>query len=194
MLNLDSVSTFIAVATTGSFTAAARQLAISRSVVSERLKELERSLGATLVQRTTRRVALTPDGAAFLERARRMLREAELAKSELAERRGTVVGSLRVSAPVSFGYLYLASALFGFIVRYPEIELTLDLEDRFVDLFDEGYDAVIRHGPVHGNRVIVKPLATSARLLVASPGYLKRCGKPASIEDLRQHRGIESSR
>ena len=190
MLNLDSVSTFIAVATTGSFTAAARQLALSRSVVSERLKELERSLGATLVQRTTRRVALTPDGAAFLERARRMLREAELAKSELAERRGTVVGSLRISAPVSFGYLYLASALFGFIVRYPEIELTLDLEDRFVDLFDEGYDAVIRHGPVHGNRVIVKPLATSARLLVASPGYLKRCGKPASIEDLRQHRGI----
>ena len=190
MLNLGSVSAFIAVATTGSFTAAARQLALSKSVVSERLKDLERSLGAKLVQRTTRRVALTPDGTAFLERAKRMMREAELAASELAQARSSVAGSLRISAPVSFGYLHLGSALFGFIARYPRVELTLDLEDRFVDLLDEGYDAVVRHGPVHGKRVIVKPLATSTRLLVAAPNYLKRWGKPASMEDLEQHRGI----
>jgi len=133
MLSLESVSAFIAIATTGSFTAAARQLALSKSVVSERLQELERSLGAKLVQRTTRRVALTPDGTAFLERAKRIQREAELAASELAERRGAVAGSLRISAPVSFGYLHLGSALLGFIARYPAIELTLDLEDRFVD-------------------------------------------------------------
>jgi DNA-binding transcriptional LysR family regulator len=190
MLNLDSVSAFVAIAATGSFSAAARQLAVAKSVISERLKDLERSLGAKLVQRTTRRVSLTADGATFYTRARRILREAELAASELTERRGTVAGSLRVSAPVSFGYLHLGAALFGFVGRYPGIELTLDLEDRFVDLVNEGYDAVVRHGPVKGKRAIVKPVATSTRLLVASPSYLKRWGKPTSLEDLKQHRGI----
>ncbi len=190
MLNLDGVSTFIAIAATGSFTAAARQLGLSKSVVSERLQELERSLGTKLVQRTTRRVSLTSDGAAFHERAKRIVREAELAAAELADRRGTVAGPLRISAPVSFGYLHLGAALFGFIARYPRIDLALELEDRFVDLFHEGYDAIVRHGPIQARRVIVKLLATSTRLLVASPGYLKRWGQPTSLEDLKEHRGI----
>ena len=190
MLNLDSVALFIAIAKTGSFTDAARQLALSKSVVSERLKDLERSLGAKLVQRTTRRVSLTADGAAFYERAKRIIHEAELASAELADRRGRVAGALRISAPVSFGYLHLGAALFEFIARYPGIELTLDLEDRFVDLFSEDYDAVVRHGPVRGKRIVVKTLATSTRLLVASSAYLKRWGKPESLEDLKQHRGI----
>jgi DNA-binding transcriptional LysR family regulator len=190
MLDLDSVATFMAIAATGSFTGAARQLRLSKSVVSERLQELERSLGTKLVQRTTRRVSLTPDGAAFYERAKRIVREAELAAAELTDRRGKVAGSLRISAPVSFGYLHLGAALFGFIARYPGIELALDLEDRFVDLFDEGYDAIVRHGPIQGRRVIVKPLATSSRLLVASPDYVKRRGQPTSLEDLKQHSGI----
>jgi DNA-binding transcriptional LysR family regulator len=190
MLDLDSVATFMAIAASGSFTGAARQLRLSKSVVSERLQELERSLGTKLVQRTTRRVSLTPDGAAFYERAKRIVREAELAAAELTDRRGKVAGSLRISAPVSFGYLHLGAALFGFIARYPGIELALDLEDRFVDLFDEGYDAIVRHGPIQGRRVIVKPLAMSSRLLVASPDYVKRRGQPTSLEDLKQHSGI----
>lgn len=190
MLNLDSISTFIAIAASGSFTGAARQLGLSKSVVSERLQELEGSLGTKLVQRTTRRVSLTSDGAAFYERAKRIVREAELAAGELADRRGKVVGALRISAPVSFGCLHLGAALFGFIARYPGIDLALDLEDRFVDLFDEGYDAIVRHGPIQARRVIVKLLATSTRLLVASPAYLKRWGEPTSLEDLKQHRGI----
>ena len=190
MLNLDSVSAFMAIANTGSFTDAARELAVAKSIVSERLKDLERSLGAKLVHRTTRRVALTADGATFYERAKRILHEAELAASELADRRGTLAGPLRISAPVSFGYLHLGPALFEFIARHPAIELTLDLEDRFVDLLDGGYDAVVRHGPVNGKRVIVKPVATSTRLLVASPSYLEHWGRPASLEDLKQHNGI----
>ena len=190
MLNLDAVSTFIAIAATRSFTDAARQLALSKSVVSERLQELERSLGTKLLQRTTRRVSLTSDGAAFYERAKRIVREAELAAAEIADHRGKVAGSLRISAPVSFGYLHLGAALFGFLAQYPDIDLALDLEDRFVDLLDEGYDAVVRHGPIQSRRVIVKLLATSTRLLVASPGYLKRWGHPTSLEDLKQHRGI----
>lgn len=190
MLSLDSVSVFIAIANTGSFTETAQQLGLAKSVVSERLKDLERSIGTKLVHRTTRSVALTADGTTFYERAKRILHEAELATSELADRRGVVAGPLRISAPVSFGYLHLGPAVFGFIARYPAIELTLDLEDRFVDLLDEGYDAVVRHGKVNAKRVIVKPLATSTRLLVASPSYLERWGKPTSLEDLKQHKGI----
>jgi DNA-binding transcriptional LysR family regulator len=190
MLNLDSVATFIAIAASGSFSGAARRLALSKSVVSERLQELERSLGTKLVQRTTRRVCLTADGAAFYERAKRIIHEAERAADELADRRGKVAGSLRISAPVSFGYLHLGAALFGFITRYPGIDLALDLEDRFVDLFADGYDAVVRHGPIQARRVIVRRLAISTRLLVAAPAYLKHWGKPTSLEDLSQHRGI----
>jgi DNA-binding transcriptional LysR family regulator len=190
MLKLDSIATFVAIAATRSFSGAARQLGLSKSIVSERLQELERSLGTKLVQRTTRHVALTADGLAFHERAKHIMREAELAAEELAERRGKLAGSLRISAPVSFGCLHLGAALFGFVARHPGIDLSLDLEDRFVDLLDEGYDAIVRHGPIQARRVIVKPLATGGRLLVASPGYLKRFGQPTSLEDLKQHRGI----
>jgi DNA-binding transcriptional LysR family regulator len=171
-------------------TGAARQLALAKSVVSERLSDLERALGTKLMQRTTRHTALTTDGATFYERAKRILREAELATTELSARRGSIAGPLRISAPVSFGTLHLGPALLGFVEKYPEIELTLELEDRFVDLLREGYDVVVRHGPVKEELVVVKPLATSARLLVASPAYLKRWGKPASLDDLKQHKGI----
>jgi DNA-binding transcriptional LysR family regulator len=97
---------------------------------------------------------------------------------------------LRISAPVSFGSLHLGPALFAFLAKNPAIEMTLELEDRFVDLLADGYDAIVRHGPVDDDRIIVKRLAASRRLLVASPGYLKRHGEPASLLDLELHRGI----
>jgi len=158
--------------------------------VSERLLELERTLGARLVERTTRRLALTEDGNAFYERARGILRDVDSAATELAERRGRLTGSLRICAPVSFGALHLGRALFGFLARHPQIELTLELDDRFVKMSEEGYDAVIRHGPVDDRRVIAKRLAVSRRLLVASPEYLARAGEPTSLRDLEQHKGI----
>jgi DNA-binding transcriptional LysR family regulator len=190
MLKLESVAAFASIAETGSISAAARRLALSKSGVSERLTELERILGTKLMHRTTRRLSLTEDGSAFYERARHILRDVENAASELAERRGTLAGPLRISAPVSFGCLHLGPAVFGFLTENPRIELTLELDDRFVNVLAEGYDAVVRHGPVDDKRVIVKRLAASRRLLVASPDYLKRCGKPASLQDLEQHRGI----
>jgi DNA-binding transcriptional LysR family regulator len=190
MLKLESLRAFVSIAETGSFTEAARRLALSKSVVSERLADLERNLGARLVQRTTRRLSLTEDGTHFLQRAKCLLRDVDLAVSELAERRGKLAGSLRISAPVSFGTLHLGAALFGFLAKYPAIEMTLELEDRFVDILNEGFDAVIRHGPMDDQRVIVKRLASSKRMLVASPTYLKRFGKPASLEELKEHQGI----
>jgi DNA-binding transcriptional LysR family regulator len=190
MLKLESVAAFVSIVEAGSIAGAARRLGISKSVVSERLSELERVLGTRFVQRTTRRLSLTQDGKAFYGRARQILRDVDSAAAEVAERRGTLIGPLRISAPVSFGHLHLGPALFGLLAKYPGIELTLELDDRFVDVLAEGYDAVVRHGPVDDKRLIVKHLTASRRVLVASPDYFKRHGKPGSLQELERHRGV----
>src|ERR1700722_16931173 len=114
-MKFEGIATFVAVAEAGSISAAARQLRLSKSVVSERLAELERGLGTGLVHRTTRKLSLTEDGAAFLERAVRVVRDIEGAAADLAERRGTLSGPLRLSAPVTFGRLHLGPALYPFL-------------------------------------------------------------------------------
>jgi DNA-binding transcriptional LysR family regulator len=190
MIKFESLTAFAAIAEAGSITGAAQRLGLSKSVVSERLTELERALAAKLVHRTTRKLVLTADGRAFYDRAKRILRDLDHAASELAEKRGALAGPLRISAPVSFGKLHLGPALFAFLEKNPGIDMTLELDDRFVDILAEGYDALIRHGPIDEKRVIVKRLAPSRRLLVASPDYLKRYGRPTSLQALEQHRGI----
>ncbi len=115
MMKLDGIAAFVAIAEGGSISEAARRLRLSKSVVSERLAELERSLGASLVHRTTRKLTLTEDGAAFLERAARIVRDVEEASAEMTERRGTLSGPLRISAPVTFGRLHLGPALYPFL-------------------------------------------------------------------------------
>ena len=190
MLKLESVAAFVAVAESGSISEAARRMELSKSVVSERLAELERSLGAKLLHRTTRKLAITEDGSTFYERAKRIVQEATDAAVEIAERRGELVGPLRISGPVSFGSLHLGPALYGFLAKNPKIDLTLDLDDRFVSMLAEGYDAVVRHGPVVDEHVVVKRLAPSRRFLVAAPAYLEKFGKPNSLAELEQHKGI----
>ena len=190
MMKLDGVAAFVAVAEAGSIVEAARRLGLSKSVVSERLAELERTLGARLLQRTTRKMSLTEDGAAFLERGRRIVREVTDGAAEMAERRGDLVGPLRISGPVTFGALHLGPAIYPFLKAYPRIELTLDLDDRFVDVAADGYDGVVRHGPIQDNRLVAKRLAPSRRVLVASPEYLAAFGEPRSIADLEGHRAI----
>lgn len=190
MIKLDGIASFVAVAESGSISEAARRLRLSKSVVSERLAELERSLGAGLLHRTTRKLTLTEDGTAFLERAHRIVQEIEAAASDMAERRGTISGPLRISAPVTFGRMHLGPALYPFLAEHPELQLTLDLDDRRVDAAADGYDAVVRNGPIADSRLMAWRLAPSRRVLVASPAYLRDNGKPASIEELEQHRGI----
>lgn len=190
MMKLDGITSFVAVAESGSISEAARRLRLSKSVVSERLAELERSLGAGLLHRTTRKLTLTEDGTAFLERANRIVQEIEDATSDMAERRGTISGPLRISAPVTFGRMHLGPALYPFLAEHPDLQLTLDLDDRRVDAAADGYDAVVRNGPIADSRLMAWRLAPSRRVLVASPAYLMDNGKPASIEELEQHRGI----
>jgi len=189
-MKLDGLAAFVAVAEAGSISEAARRLRLAKSVVSERLAELERGLGAALLHRTTRRLSLTEDGAVFLERAVEILRAVEAAASDLAERRGTLAGPLRLSAPVTFGRMHLGPALYPFLAKHPEIALTLDLDDRRVDAAADGYDAVIRHGPIVDSRLMAWRLAPSRRVLVASPAYLARHGAPDSPAALEAHRGI----
>jgi len=190
MIKLDGIASFVAISESGSMSAAARRLNISKSVVSERLAELERSLGATLFHRTTRKLTLTEDGSAFFERAARIVREVDDAAAELAERRGQLTGPMRLSAPMTFGRLHLGPALYPFLARHPGIALTLELDDRRVDAAADGFDAVIRHGMVEDSRLMVWRLAPSQRLLVASPAYLQRHGTPRSLQDLAGHRAI----
>ncbi|MET0275157.1 MAG: LysR family transcriptional regulator [Phenylobacterium sp.] len=190
MVKLDGLVAFVAVADAGSVSEAARRLHLSKSVVSERLAELERSLGSKLIQRTTRSMTLTEDGAAFLKRARRIVVETLDAAAEITERRGELTGPLRISAPVSFGVLHLAPAINSFLAAHPRIELSLELDDRFVDVAGGGYDMVIRHGVIRDSWLVAQPLASSRRRLVASPDYLAARGAPASPAELEACDGI----
>ncbi|MBX5156276.1 LysR family transcriptional regulator [Rhizobium sp. NZLR10] len=190
MIRIEGIAAFVAVTEAGSVSEAARRLRLSKSVVSERLAELEKSLGGMLLHRTTRKLTLTEDGAVFLERAGRIVREIEEAAADMAERRGTLSGPIRIAAPVTFGRMHLGPALYPFLAEHPEIELTLDIDDRRVDASSDGYDAVIRNGPIADSRLVAWKLTRSRRLLCASPAYLARAGMPASLADLSSHRGI----
>ncbi len=188
-MKLDGIAAFIAVVEAGSINEAARRLRLSKSAVSERLTELERALGANLIQRNSRQLALTEDGLAFLQRAKRIVAEADAAAAELAHRRGEIAGPLRISAPRGFGDTHLGPALYTFMERYPEVSVTADYDDRIGDAAG-GYDAAIRIAQGEMPKLVTQTLTVSRRTLVASPTYLAHFGRPRTIEDLPQHRAI----
>lgn len=190
MIRIEGIAAFVATVENGSISGAARQLRLSKSVVSERLAELERSLGGALLHRSTRKLGLTEDGAAFLPRAQRITRDVAEAAAAIAERRGTLSGPLRLAAPVTFGRLHLGPALYPFLKAHPDLALTLDLDDRRIDVASSGHDAIIRHGVIDDTRLVAWKLAKSRRLLTASAAYLAEHGTPRTLDDLRRHRGI----
>lgn len=190
MLSVESITAFVAVIECGSISEAARRLRVSKSVVSERLSDLEKKLGGKLVHRSTRKLTLTEDGTTFLDSARRILHELDAASTTFKERRGTLSGPLRIAAPVTFGRMHLGPAIYSFMKLHPEIALTLDIDDRRVDASSEGYDAIIRHGPILDSRLVAWKLARSRRILAASPEYLARHGTPTSLDELQTHRGL----
>lgn len=190
MMKLDGIAAFVAAVDEASISAASRRLGLAKSVVSERLAELERTLGVTLLQRSTRRLTLTSAGQSLLPRAQRILREVEEAAGELDATSGKLAGPLRISAPVGFGILHLGPAITRFLGDHPDIELSLELDDSFIDAATGGFDAVLRHGPIRDSRLIARRLASSRRLLVAAPGYLAAHGTPCSLAELERHRGV----
>lgn len=183
--SLGALDAFVRAAEARSFTVAGRQLGVSSSAIGKAVARLEQRLGVRLLHRSTRSVTLTPEGALFLERCRRIFSEIETAETELAQTQGAPRGRLRVSLPLA-GMLMMPT-LGAFMREYPEIELDLDFTDRLVEVIDEGFDAVIRAGEVTDSRLMSRFLGVFRLQLVAAPDYLARRGVPRTPEDLAGH-------
>lgn len=188
-MKLDGIAAFIAVADSGSLNEAGRRLRLSKSAISERLTELERALGTNLVQRNSRQLTLTEDGMAFLERAKRIVAEADEATNELARRRGEISGPLRIAAPRGLGDTHLGPAVYSFMERYPDVSVTTEFDDRIGDAAG-GHDAIIRIALGELPKLTTQTLTVSRRMLVAAPSYLARFGRPRSVDDLARHKAI----
>lgn len=188
MDRLDDMLAFIKVVDARSFTAAADRLNLSKSVVSRRVADLENRLGARLLNRTTRRLSLTEVGQAFYDRCQRILADLEEAEQAASDLQATPRGRLKLAAPLSFGTQHLAPAITDFMAQHPAIEIDVELNDRYVDLVDEGFDMAVRIGRLRDSSLIARRLAPSRRVLVASPAYLEREGVPETPEDLARHR------
>ncbi|MCY1080995.1 LysR family transcriptional regulator [Archangium lansingense] len=182
---------FAEVVRTGSFTAAARSLGVSKATVSKQVMHLEETLGVRLLHRTTRKLSLSAEGEALYVRCRRMADELEAAKAEVLRLRGKPRGRLRVSAPMTFGLLHVVPAVPEFLERYPEVTLDLQLDDRMVDIVEHGFDVSIRIAQLPDSSLIARKLAIARRVVCATPEYLKRHGTPRGPEDLRQHRCVQ---
>ena len=181
------MSVFAQIVESRGFSAAAARLGLSKSTVSKRLGKLERRLGARLLNRTTRRLSLTEEGAAYYARCQRILAEIEAAEAAVARLHGEPRGTLRVNAPMSFGLLHLSPAIPDFLARYPELRIDLTLADQFVDLVNEGYDMALRIARLPDSTLIARKLAPSRVVLCAAPAYLDRHGRPRVPTDLAAH-------
>lgn len=187
---LMDIEAYLAVVESGSISAAARRVGVAKSILSKRIARLEQSLGVKLLDRSTRGVAPTDEGQEFYHRAREGLHELRAAAEAVSSREQALRGELRVTAPMTFGTLYLSRMLFPFMERHPELSVTLDFDDRVLDIVREGYDLAIRITRNPGDSLKARPLAVSRRIVCASPGYLARHGRPQRIEDLPHHRCI----
>lgn len=191
MDKLTALRVFRRVAELASFSAAARDLRLSNAAVSKNVRELEEALGAQLLQRTTRRVHLTPAGEQYLGRVVAILDELANADGAASEQSQAPRGRLRVAAPMSFGLCELAAKVAAFGTLYPELSIELELNDRFVDVIREGFDVAIRgSGPLPDSNLVAKKLLDIERLVCASPEYLARHGEPKSPQSLTRHRAL----
>jgi DNA-binding transcriptional LysR family regulator len=182
---------FVAVVDAGSFTAAAEMFAMSPVMVGKHIRQLEEKLGARLLARTTRRQSLTEIGRQYAERCRQILADIKAAESGAEAMRSTPRGTLRISAPVSFGTQRLAPAMTDYLAAHPDVSLDLDLSDRMIDLVEEGYDAAIRIGELRDSTLVARPLTEYRMMLCASPEYLKQAGTPKTPEDLAHHQCLD---
>lgn len=190
---LSEIATFVEVVEANGFSAASERLGLSKSAVSKKIARLETRLGTRLLNRTTRRLALTEAGEAFHARAVAVVQAANEAEQAAMDLAASPRGRLRVNAPMSFGLAHLSPLIPDFAAAYPEIELEIDLNDRFVDLVEEGYDMAVRIGRLPDSSHVARRLAPSRHVLCAAPAYLSEQGAPTQPEDLRAHRGLHYS-
>lgn len=181
------ISTFAEVAARGSLSAAARAEGVAPAMIGRRLDALEERLSVKLLQRTTRKIALTNEGAAFLEDCQRILAELEEAETSVSERSARASGQLTISAPAGFGRQHVAPLVPSFLSEHRDVKLTLSLNDRVVDLIGEGVDVAIRIASLTDSNLIGVKLADNKRVVVASPAYIKRHGTPITLDELSNH-------
>jgi LysR family transcriptional regulator, regulator for bpeEF and oprC len=190
MDRLQAMEVFVRVVDTGAFTRAAERLRMPKATVTTLVQNLEAHLGVKLLSRTTRRVSVTPDGAAYYERCVRILTDVEETENSLAHSKLSPRGRLRVDVPATFGRRMLVPMLPEFFDRYPEIRLELGCSDRSVDLIEEGVDCVVRGGEQPDSTLVARKLGTIEFITCATPGYLARYGVPEHPNDLTRHRCI----
>ncbi len=186
-MDLNDIVVFTKVVETRSFTGAAEQLGLPKSTVSRKLAQLEERLGVRLVQRTTRKLALTEIGEAYYERCARIVADVAAAEQLVTDMQASPRGRVRVTAPVDLSTWYLGAICAGFTAHHPEVTVELEATDRVADLIEEGFDVAVRFGALTESTLIARRLCRIEMLPVAAPAYLARRGAPATVEDLDDH-------
>ncbi|MFZ5457010.1 MAG: LysR family transcriptional regulator [Pseudomonadota bacterium] len=187
MSQLEDMQIFVSTVDAQSFTAAADRLGLSKQLISRRIMALEERLGARLLVRTTRRLSITDTGRGFYERAVKILQDVDEAEQLVANQNAAPRGTLRLSAPMSFGTLHLGPAIARFMATWPEVTMELDLSDRFVDVVGEGYDMAVRIGQLDDSSLIARAIAPTQLVACASPAYLEQHGRPQTPAELKDH-------
>ena len=187
MSQLEDMQIFVSTVDAQSFTAAADRLGLSKQFISRRIMALEERLGARLLIRTTRKLSITDTGRAYYERALKIIDEVNDAEQLVSSENSSPRGTLRISAPMSFGTLHLGPAIVRFMALCPEVRIELDLSDRFVDIVGEGYDMAVRIGQLADSSLVARQIAPTQVVACASPAYLKQRGTPATPADLKDH-------
>ncbi|MGR3502449.1 LysR substrate-binding domain-containing protein [Pseudaestuariivita sp.] len=187
MDTIDGMRTFVAAVETGSFTAASDRLGISKKLVSKYVGQLEDRLRTKLLHRTTRQLGLTETGERYYAQCTRVLEQFDALEAGIKGGRAEMSGELRVSAPASFGALYVQPLLMEFQAQHPNISVNTQLSDRYVDMAEEGFDLAIRIGTLSDTSMIARRLATTELWAVAAPDYLAASGTPSHPRDLKGH-------
>jgi len=190
MDRLAAMETFVCVVETGSFSAAARRLNIGQPAVSKTIAQLEKRLAVSLLLRSTRGLTPTEAGLAFFERARRAIDEANEADDAARGSAGGLRGNLRISAAVTFGRLHVVPQLGPFLDQHPQLNIDLMLDDRNINLVEEGIDVALRMGPLSDSSLTARKIADCRRVVLGTPAYFARHGEPSRPADLDQHQGI----
>ena len=190
MLDLQQLASFVAVVNAGSFVGAADAIGLSKAAVSRHVADLEAQLGVRLLHRTTRRLSLTDDGQRFHARATELLADAGELEAEASAGSGEAAGLLRINAPLTFGNLHLAPLWSRFIAENPKVALDITLNDRVVDLVDEGYDLAVRITGLASSQLVSRRLASTRIVLCASPAYLAAHGTPSHPHELARHQVV----
>jgi len=193
MDKLRSMEVFVAAVDSGSFTAAAERFGISAVMVGKHVRELEQRLGAALLTRTTRRQSLTEIGRHYAEQCRAILAQIDAAERGAETLRGAPRGVLKVSCAVSFGMDWLAPMIADYLEQYPEVSIDLNLNDRMIDMVEEGFDVAVRIGTLEDSSLVARPLGPYGVVICGSPEYLARRGVPKVPADLAQHECLEFS-